>query len=126
MQYSAKVVEALEPRRLLSSIAGVVFNDLNGDGTRQATEPPLGGMKVFLDLNNNGVADAGEPSVLSDLLGNYSFPSLTAGNYEVGATAIPSGVYKPTTKPPAGLLPLSATHDYALKGTFADSKGGPA
>ena len=126
MRSRRHIVEVLEPRRLLSSIAGIVFNDANGNGTQDSTEAPLGGMKVFVDLNNNGVADSGEPSVLSNLIGNYSFTGLNPGTYELGATAIPAGTYKQTTKPPAGVIPLAATHDYALKGSFADSKGGPA
>jgi hypothetical protein len=126
MQSRRNIVEALEPRRLLSSISGVVFVDANGNGAMDTGEAPFGGAKVFLDRNNNGVADAGEPSVLADLLGHYSFTGLSAGTYEVGAATVPPGGYKQTTKPPAGVIPLAATHDYALKGSFADAKGGPA
>src|SRR5690349_7480876 len=120
MRSRRHIVEGLEPRRLLSSIAGVVFNDANANGTNDTTEAPLGGMQGILDTNNNVVADAGEPSVLSDLLGNYSFPGLKAGTYELGATAVPAGFYKQTTKPPAGVIPLATTHNYPLLGSFAD------
>jgi subtilisin-like proprotein convertase family protein len=38
-------------------ISGSVYNDLDGDGTRDATEPGLSGWTVFRDDNNNGVVD---------------------------------------------------------------------
>jgi hypothetical protein len=48
-------VEQLESRTLLSAaILGNVWNDLNGDGVRQAGEPGLAGQTVFLDLNHDG------------------------------------------------------------------------
>ncbi|HMP08657.1 MAG TPA: SdrD B-like domain-containing protein, partial [Lacipirellulaceae bacterium] len=39
---------------LPSSIAGVVWNDANGDGVRDPGEPGLSGWTVFLDDNGNG------------------------------------------------------------------------
>jgi subtilisin-like proprotein convertase family protein len=39
-----------------SSITGVVFNDLNGNGTRES-EPGLGGWNIYADLNNNNTFD---------------------------------------------------------------------
>jgi hypothetical protein len=48
-------LERLEDRTLLSvSILGNVFNDLNGNGSRQGGEPGLAGQTVFLDLNHDG------------------------------------------------------------------------
>jgi hypothetical protein len=117
-------IEPLEQRRLLSSIAGVVFTDTNGNGTKDAGEAGLSSVKVFLDLNNNGTPDSGEPSTTSNSSGNYTFSNLAAGNYVVGAVT-PSGD-KLTTVPTGGLIPLPATHDYPLKSSFADAKGGPA
>src|SRR5579862_7662411 len=103
MRKQVSKIEALESRRLLSgSIAGVVFNDTNGDGVKQATEAPLGGTQVFLDLNNNGVFNAGEPSVLSNLVGDYVFTGLAPGNYVVGAVT-PAGD-KLTTMTVGGLI----------------------
>jgi len=40
-------------------ISGIVWDDVNGDGQRQAGEQALAGQVVFLDLNNNGLLDAG-------------------------------------------------------------------
>lgn len=40
------------------SIEGVVFNDLNNNGVRNALEAGLPGRTLFVDVNNNGVFDA--------------------------------------------------------------------
>ena len=45
---------------LLGSISGTKWNDLDGDGVRDADEPGLAGVSVYLDENNNGILDAGE------------------------------------------------------------------
>jgi subtilisin-like proprotein convertase family protein len=39
-----------------SSITGVVFNDVNGNGTKES-EPGLGGWTTYADLNNNSAFD---------------------------------------------------------------------
>lgn len=41
------------------SISGVVFNDANANGVRDAGESPLSGWTVYQDLNDNGRLDAG-------------------------------------------------------------------
>jgi uncharacterized membrane protein len=66
-----------------SIIIGMKFNDLNGDGTKQAGDPGLSGFTVFLDANNNGVLDAGETFTTTDANGNYSFVNLAPGTYRV-------------------------------------------
>ncbi len=52
---------------LPSSISGTVFNDLNGDGIRQAGEPGLANQTVFMDYNGNGVpGEAGVTLIVPD------------------------------------------------------------
>ena len=78
------------------NIVGTVWNDLNEDGIRATdpvtgvfTEPGLAGWTVFLDQKPvdggglNRILDPGEPSTVTDYLGNYSFSDLPAGDYEV-------------------------------------------
>lgn len=65
------------------SIEGDVWNDINGDGVRDAEDTGLAGWTVFLDSNTNGTLDAGETSVLTDANGLYVFPNLPAGQYRV-------------------------------------------
>jgi len=78
----------------LSSISGNVFNDINGDG--KADEGAgLAGFKVYLDKNNNGKFDSGEKYQLTDSNGDFSFGSLSPGNYRV-REVLPAG-YRRTT-----------------------------
>ena len=62
------MAEPLEGRRLLAgtaSIAGLVWNDLDGDGSRGVSEPGASSITVYLDLNDNKADDAGEPTQVS-------------------------------------------------------------
>jgi hypothetical protein len=61
------------------SIAGTKVNDLNGDGTRQSTEPGLGGWNITL-TNDTGFVQ--QLTTAPD--GSYNFTNLTDGNYTVG------------------------------------------
>lgn len=74
-----------------SSMSGVVYNDVNGNGRREATEPGFAGLRVFLDGNDNGNVDPGELSMETafddpltpnvDESGTYFFPNVRAGSY---------------------------------------------
>jgi hypothetical protein len=68
-----RFVEALEPRRLLAgTISGVVFDDLNGNGRRDAGDPGLANQVVYLDLDLSGALNAGDVSQLTDSGGGYA------------------------------------------------------
>jgi subtilisin-like proprotein convertase family protein/subtilisin family serine protease len=51
--------DRLEPRTLLASIAGTVFNDVDLDGVIDAGEAGAAGFTVWADTNNNGQIDGG-------------------------------------------------------------------
>jgi hypothetical protein len=65
------------------TIRGSVWNDVNADGIRAASDPGLDSWTVFLDLNGDGVAGAGEPTTLTNPLGVYNFPTVAPGTYSV-------------------------------------------
>jgi hypothetical protein len=73
-----------------ASIAGRLFNDLNGDGLIQSGESGLVGITVYLDLNGNETRDFNEPRTVTDANGNYSFASLGNRAYTV-RTILPTG-----------------------------------
>jgi uncharacterized protein (DUF2141 family) len=77
------------------SISGTIFNDLDGDGTKDAGETGLSGRTVWLDLDNDKVIDAGEATTVTDGSGNFKFNGLAAGTYKV-RQALPAG-WKQTT-----------------------------
>ncbi|HEY7119154.1 MAG TPA: S8 family serine peptidase [Tepidisphaeraceae bacterium] len=86
------VMEAVEARLLLAgggSIRGVVWNDVNNDGSLQANEPLLAGWTLYLDANHNGRLDSGETTATSASDGSYSFSNLPAGNYLIGEVVKP-------------------------------------
>ncbi len=65
------------------TIEGIVWNDVNQNKTREASDPGLAGWTVFLDINTNGSLDATEPSTVTDSDGFYQFTDVPAGDYEV-------------------------------------------
>ena len=62
------------------TVQGVVFNDLDGDGTRDPGENGVEGFRVFIDANENGTwENATEVSVLTSNLGSYFFSNVSPG-----------------------------------------------
>jgi beta-glucanase (GH16 family) len=71
------------PATNTASVVGVVFNDANANGIKDASEAGLSHRTVYLDTNWNGVADASEPSANTNASGEYVISNLTAGSYVV-------------------------------------------
>lgn len=79
-------LESLESRLVLAAdtaIAGTIFNDLNGNGAKDAEEDGLSGWTVFLDDNLNGVLDVGEQTAVTNQDGDYLISGITAGNHRI-------------------------------------------
>ncbi|MAE65314.1 MAG: hypothetical protein CMJ18_13665 [Phycisphaeraceae bacterium] len=81
------------------SIHGLKFEDVNANGERDANEPGLAGVTVYLDLNRNGALDDGEPSAETmgpdpagafERVGHYWIDGLPAGDYIV-REVVPDG-----------------------------------
>ena len=72
-------------------ISGMVYYDLNGNGTNDVGETPLANVTINLvqDVNSNGIVDIGEPVVAStttDSSGNYQFVAIVPNRYVVHET----------------------------------------
>lgn len=67
----------------IGTIQGTVWNDDDGDATRDASESALANRTIFVDLNANSTQDAGEPSRLTDVNGQYTFTGIHTGTYRV-------------------------------------------
>ncbi len=66
------------------SISGVAFNDLDQDGRRDAGEPPVHGIRVFIDADANRYFDPDtETSVFTASNGRYRFADLPPGDYTI-------------------------------------------
>ena len=74
-----------------ASISGLMFNDLNGDGVREISEPILSGWTIYIDTNNDGTFDTGDVQVTSGSNGVYSFPNLVAGDTYTIRQTTPAG-----------------------------------
>jgi subtilisin-like proprotein convertase family protein len=88
---------------LAAEIHGVKWSDLNGNGRRDANDPGLPGVTIYIDADNDGVLDDGElrvvtaadnPATPDDEAGSYSFIGLPEGTYIV-REVVPAG-YEPT------------------------------
>ncbi|MFC2032406.1 SdrD B-like domain-containing protein [Chloroflexota bacterium] len=66
------------------SISGVKFNDLNGNGDQDNSEPTLGGWTIFLDGDADGLPDGAETATITSAVdGSYSFVYLEPGTYTI-------------------------------------------
>jgi len=68
---------------ILADLRGIKFEDVDGDGQRDAGEPALSGAVIYLDANNNSSLDAGELTTTTDSNGNYAFLDLLPGKHIV-------------------------------------------
>ncbi|MBI1309703.1 tandem-95 repeat protein [bacterium] len=86
-----------------SEIHGVKFEDLNGNHVRDAGEPGVEGVTIFLDLNRDNVLEPGEPTTLTLADGSYSFTGLAAGAYVV-REVVPTGFVQTFPETVGGIL----------------------
>ena len=85
-----------------SSISGTKFNDLNGNGLRDALDSGRAGITIFIDTNLNGVLELGESSTVTSANGSYSFANLSPGLYRVREVQSAGSIQ--TTSNPADIL----------------------
>ncbi|MFV2070872.1 MAG: SdrD B-like domain-containing protein, partial [Pirellulales bacterium] len=73
-------------------LLGVVFNDVNGDSIRQASESGVSGLRVYIDANNTGVIDAGDTVTTTNVHGGYVFANVPAGDHIIRVEALAPNV----------------------------------
>ena len=102
----------------LAAFSGSVFNDLNGDGHKQANEPNLGGWTVeLLDSHGNVAA-----STVTSKTGAYSFTGIYPGTFTI-AEVVKSGWHQTTSPTVYVEQALSGTTTSGL--IFGDKFGAP-
>lgn len=67
----------------LASISGTKWEDLDGNASRNAGEPGIQGVVIYLDLNDDGTLDPGEPWTTTSGDGSYGFTDLVPGEWVV-------------------------------------------
>ncbi len=86
-----------------ASIGDYVWNDRNNNGVKDAGEPGIEGVLVFIDTNGNGIFNPGsERHAITDVNGYYLIGNLPAGTYSVRVEI--------------STLPQGATQTYDLNG----------
>ena len=77
-----------------ASLGDLVWNDRNNNGVRNAGEPGIPGVLVYIDSNSNGIFDAAtERYDITDLDGSYLIDNLPAGTFlvRVDISSLPQG-----------------------------------
>ncbi len=72
-----------------AEIHGTVWEDFNGNASRDVDDAGLAGWTVFLDKDGNQRLDPEEDRTATDVNGDYFFDSLTPGAYSVHLVAQP-------------------------------------
>lgn len=83
------------------TISGTLYDDVNGDGIRESSEPALAGDRLFIDMNGDGVFDAGDLVATSDSTGHYAFNTLPIGSHFVQWVPVPG--WQPSYPAGAGI-----------------------
>lgn len=96
-----RVIEGFDVPTNPGIVNGNVWNDLNGNGRRDAGEPGIANWPVFVDLDNDGIRDPLEPRTFTDAAGNYSFEFLAPGTFVI-ATETPSSTNRTYPAIPGG------------------------
>jgi hypothetical protein len=61
------------------SVEGIKYNDVNGNGQRDAGEPGLAGFVIYADMNNDAIIGIGEPASITDASGRFLINNITPG-----------------------------------------------
>lgn len=69
-----------------SSIAGLVFNDANGNGVQDGSEVGMGGLSIH--LHGTAAGATVDIDALTDSTGNFQFASLASGTYSLAVASI--------------------------------------
>lgn len=103
---------------LLGNVAGLVWVDSDQDGQRDADEPGLPGVTIYLDVNRNDLFDAGDlravsacddPATRANEAGTYEIAGVSAGSYLI-REVVPAGyALPPILRLPVAVNALSTT-----------------
>ena len=97
-----------------ATIAGVVFNDANGNGIQDAGEAGLADVRIFIDLKHTNVYVKGDPYLITGPTVAYTFANLKPGTYRIGQV-IAAGFKK--------VFPFGA-QEYSVSAAAGDFYGG--
>jgi large repetitive protein len=73
-------------------VTGTKWNDINGNGLRDTSEPGVGDVHFFFDLDGDERLDLGEPNVKSKADGTFLLPNIGAGTFTIREVVQPGWV----------------------------------
>lgn len=94
------------PTPTATVLSGIVYTDLNNDGSRSSTEPGRANVLVYIDTNNDAVHQEGEPLAKTNAEGRYVFERVSAGEKKL--RLLLTGTNLQQTQP-SGNAPVTAT-----------------
>jgi hypothetical protein len=100
-----------------ATLGDTVWNDRNANGVRDAGEPGIEGVIVYIDADGDNVFDQGvERFAITDINGYYQIPNLAAGTYAVRVefSTLPQGCTQ--------TYDLDATLDHETSRTLTTSE----
>jgi hypothetical protein len=75
--------ETTGPDSPYGRVSGTLYEDLNGNGTRDDGEPGVKSHRIFIDLNNDGFWQKDEPYDVTNMEGGYLFDELVPGLFRI-------------------------------------------
>lgn len=78
--------------QLSLAATGIKWNDVNGNGLRDAGEGIIAGVRMYLDLDGDARIDIGEPSAKTNDLGQYTLTFPGPGTYKIREVVDPGYV----------------------------------
>ncbi len=75
--------QSVTPPPTGGSIAGAVWNDLDGDAVKDSNEVGVANITIYNDANNNSKLDSGEKTTVTDASGDYILSGLSSGSYKI-------------------------------------------
>jgi hypothetical protein len=118
--YTAKVAVAGSTNA--GVVRGMVWNDRNGDGIREAREVGLPGWTIFVDLHGTGVLQPDDPQAMTGSGGSYFIANVPFGTWNV--YEVPQTGWNQTT-PPAYTITFDATNLNAGGLNFGNQPANP-
>jgi len=112
------LIETLDPRMVLASLAGFVFEDANETWRHEADESALDQRLVFADANDNGLPDDGEAFALTNPDGSFALDDLGSDPqiirlFQAAPSQVPHFPIRP--EPDADAIPLGAAGAHGLE-----------
>ncbi len=114
---SSTAATTIDPQT--SSISGLVFLDLNGDGVQDPGDTGIAGVVITL-TGENFLGTSVDVSVMTDADGSYSFDGLAEGTYNVAETQ-PAGFRPGMSVVGTGATAIASDNLFSQLGLAADT-----